>query len=90
MPVSHVKIPKKVKQRLILDKLAKLVSVHGLEAEKDLEDQTIRGRIKDATLKQLFVDCDADLVAYYKWRTYSFYNGDSKRTWSQLPYQVVE
>ena len=29
-------------------------------------------------------------MAYYKWRTYSFYNCDSKRTWSQLPYQICK
>lgn len=38
----------------------------------------------------MFVEKDYNLNAYYKWRTYSFFNNDSKRTWSQLPFQIVE
>ena len=66
----------------MIDKLAKLVSIHGYDVEQDLIDQTSRGRIKDATLRQLFIDNDPEILAYYKWRTYSYFNGDSKRTWS--------
>lgn len=90
VPVTHVVIPALLKDRVVIDKLAKLVSRHGYGAEEDIKDQVARGRIKNATLSKLFNQGmqNSELVAYYKWRVYSFFNGDSKRTWSQLPFQI--
>ena len=47
-------------------------------------------RLKDESLQKLFLKEDQDLLTYYRWRALSFFNCDSKRTWSQLPYQVCK
>ena len=82
-----------MRDRVIIDKLAKGVSQTGFAFERDIIDQVKSGRLKDATLSKLFLDSEEknlDLITYYKWRTFSYYNCDSKRTWSQLPYQVCK
>ena len=50
----------------------------------------LSGRLEDVSLKRLFKEKDSDLVTYYKWRAFSYFNCDSKRTWSQLPYQMCK
>lgn len=86
----QVKIPESIRDRVIVDKLAKGVSQHGLTYEAEVREQITSGRLKDISLRKLFLDKDADLLTYYNWRAFSFYNCDSKRTWSQLPYQVCK
>lgn len=47
LPVTKIEIPKQLKQRVVLDKLAKLVSKHGYEVEKEVQEQVELNRIKD-------------------------------------------
>jgi len=46
-PVTHIVLPSSLRQRMVIDKLAKLVSKQGLEAEKEVRDLVVRGRCKD-------------------------------------------
>ena len=79
-----------MRDRVVIDKLAKGVSENGLPFERELIEKVVSGKLIDDTLQKLFVAKDPDLSAYYKWRAFSYYNSDSKRTWSQLPYQMCK
>ena len=83
--VHQIKLPQ-IRNRVKIDKLAKLVSKHGYGVEQEIKKLVESNRIKDLTFKLLFVDQDYNLNVYYKWRTYSYFNNDSKCTWSQLPF----
>lgn len=77
-----------MRDRVVIDKLAKGVSKNGYSFEQEICQQVCSGKLKDESLGKLFIGKDPDLVTYYKWRAFSYYNCDSKRTWSQLPYQM--
>ena len=64
------------------------MSKHGYQYENEIQLLIEEGKLKDRTLIKLFVEKDQQLVDYYHWRAFSFFNCDSKRTWSQLPFQM--
>ena len=72
-----------MRDRAIIDKLAKKVSQLGYTFEDEIRHQVVEeGSLKDESLQKLFIDKDPLLLTYYNWRVFSFYNCDSKRTWS--------
>ena len=77
-----------MRDRVVIDKLAKGVSKNGFTFEQEISQQVKAGQLNDESLQKLFIDKDPDLITYYQWRAFSYYNCDSKRTWSQLPYQM--
>jgi hypothetical protein len=51
LPLTAISLPPTLRQRAVIDRLAKLVAKHGFEAECDIIDKVRRNRICDPTLK---------------------------------------
>ena len=81
-PRIQIKIPSDSQVRFLIDKVAKYVAREGLPFEEEIKRVVLKKkRLDNDTLYAVFTRTDEDLFQYYKWRTYSYAQGDSSESW---------
>ncbi|CAD8098894.1 unnamed protein product [Paramecium primaurelia] len=66
--------------RGIIDKIARQVVKEGIQCEQIIKQREINNN------KYAFLFLQSEENEYYKWRVYSFQNGDDEKQWKQEPY----
>lgn len=83
LPRIQIKLPTDLIARYQIDKVAKQVAYEGYQFEEELKRIILkRKQVDSPALYQVFSRSDEDLYNYYRWRTLTYFNGDSSESWS--------
>lgn len=79
----HVQLPKDRRQKAVIDIVAQYVVEDGYTFEQLLIEKE-----RDNEMFKFLVEPETDLADYYRWRIYSFSQGDTLRSWRVEPYHM--
>eukprot|EP00435_Cladocopium_sp_Y103_P051945 s901_g16.t1 len=84
-----VKVPEDQVLKKLIDKTAEFVADEGWEFEKLLLDKE-KGNPRFGFMSVDKDNLEEPLHVYYRWRTFSFSQGDNDRFWRTEPFQIYE
>jgi len=86
LPILQIRIPESDVVRNCIDVFARYVAEHGFPLEQLVMESLIE-RDKVDEYSWLF-DPQCSDHYYYRWRVYAFFQGDTKSSWYELPFQI--
>ena len=58
--------------------------------ENEVKNSILGKRIKNDDLSKLLIEEDPNYKKYFAWRVFSYYNGDSTKSYRLNPFQILQ